>query len=190
MSKIALLIFPTFSEFEVSVAISLLRSSHDLVTLSLDNEVVTSEAGLRVAPHLEVARAAAEDYDALLIPGGDMVHLKDAEPVFTFVKRMAEQHRVLAAICSGPYVLARAGVISNQPYTVSLTREQRNFLGCFEEGSYRYEPIVETDTILTAQGHAFVEFGLCVAQTLRPDLSAEARRFYSGLGNALMETQP
>ena len=187
MSKIALLIFPTFSEFEVSVAISLLRSSHDLVTLALDSEVVTSEAGLRVLPHLEVARADANDYDALLIPGGDMVHLKDAEPVFEFVRRMAVRRKVLAAICSGPYVLARAGVLSN-PYTVSLTKEQRDFLGCFDEDSYRYEGVVEADSVLTAQGHAYAQFGLRVAQTLRPDLSAEARRFYSGLGNALMES--
>ena len=189
MSKAALLIFPTFSEFEVSVAISLLRSSHDLFTIALDGETVTSEAGLRVAPHLSIGQADPDDYDALLIPGGDMVHLKDAESVFEFVKRMAERRKLLAAICSGPYVLARAGVLSSQPYTVSLTNEQRDFLGCFDEDLYQYEDVVEAGTILTAQGHAYVEFGLRVAQNLCPDLSAEARRFYSGLGNALMETK-
>lgn len=188
MSKVALLVFPTFSEFEVSVAISLLRSSHDLFTVTLDGETVTSEAGLRVMPHLSIDQADPNDYDVLLIPGGDMVHLKDAEPVFEFVKRMAERRKLLAAICSGSYVLAKAGVLSGF-YTVSLTRDQRDFLSCFDEDLYRYVDVVEADNILTAQGHAYVEFGLRVAQNLHSDLSAEARRFYSGLGNALMEAE-
>ncbi len=187
MPKVALLIFPTFSEFEVSVAISLLRSSHELITVALDEEVVVSEAGLRVLPHMNVSRANPDDYDALLIPGGDMVHLKDAAPVFAFVKQIAEQRKLLAAICSGSYVLAKSGILSTVPYTVSFTEEQRNFLGCFEESLYRYEPVVESDDVLTAQGHAYIEFGLRVAEKLRSDLLNETRRFYKGLGNAQME---
>lgn len=187
MSKIALLIFPTFSEFEVSVAISLLRSSHELVTVAPSEEVVTSEAGLQVLPHLSINRADVGDYDALLVPGGDMVHLKDAEPVFAFVKRIAEQRNLLAAICSGPYVLARAGALPDS-YTVSFTEEQRNFLGCFDEANFRHEPVVTSDAVITAQGHAYVEFGLRVAEKLRPNLSDEAKRFYRGLGNEMMET--
>ena len=146
-----------------------------------------SEAGLLIQPHLGITEANAEDYDALVIPGGDMFHLQDATPVFDFVKEMAERRNLLAAICSGAYVLARAGVLEHHPYTVSFTPEQRDFLGCFDEARFRYEPVVESDHILTAQGHAYVEFGLRTAQILRPDLSAEVQRFYRGLGNEQME---
>lgn len=123
MSKIALLIFPTCSEFEVSVAISLLRSSHERVTLALSEEVVESEAGLQIQPHSSVAEADAQDYDALIVPGGDMVHLQDATPVFDFVKEMAARRNLLATICSGAYVLARAEVLGHHPYTVSFTSD-------------------------------------------------------------------
>ena len=179
MPNVALLLFPTFSEFEVSVALSLLRDSHDLVTLALSDEVVTSEAGLQVLPHLNIDQADANDYDALLIPGGDMIHLMEATPVFEFVQRMNQQGKLLAAICGGGYVLAKAGVLV-KPYTVNFTKEQRDFLGCFEENLFRREPFVEEDNIFTAQGHTYVEFGLRVAERLNPELSDEVKRFYRG----------
>jgi 4-methyl-5(b-hydroxyethyl)-thiazole monophosphate biosynthesis len=45
----------------------------------------------------------------------------------------------VAAICSGAYVLARAGVLKDNLYTVTLNKDQRDFLGCFNEDNYTYE---------------------------------------------------
>lgn len=89
-------------------------------------------------PHRALEDVNPTDLDALLIPGGDMVHLKDAEPLFSLVKVLCERGALLAAICSGPYVLARAGVLTGHPYTVTYTQEQRTFLGCFDDTTFRY----------------------------------------------------
>lgn len=116
-----------------------------------------------------------------------MVHLKDAEPLFSLVRAMAARKALLAAVCSGPYVLARAGILADAPYTVTFTAEQRDFLGCFDEAQFRYEPVVPHDNVITAQGHAFVAFGLAVAQHLDGALSEDTRLFFEGRGNTLME---
>ncbi len=187
--KVGLLLFPGFSEFEVTVAISLLRASHELVTLALEAAPMTSEAGLVCQPQRVLAEVNPNDLEALIIPGGDMVELKDADVLSSFVRRLDERGVLLAAICSGGYVLARAGILSNRPYTVTFTQEQRTFLGCFDEQGFRYEPVITDGNVITAQGHAFVAFGLSVARQLRGELSEEARVFYEGRANILMEAQ-
>ena len=190
MKRVGLLLFPEFGEYEVTVATSLLRASHELVTVALTEEPITSEAGLTFLPHKSLAEADPKDFEALVIPGGDMVHLRDAEPLFSFVEETFKRGALLAAVCSGPYVLARAGVLGGRPYTVTYTREPRAFLGCFDETGFRYEPVISDANVITAQGHAFVAFGLAVARHLRGSLGDDTRAFYEGRSNTLMEAPP
>jgi len=178
VKRVGLLLFPGFSEFEVTVATSLLRSSHELVTVAPTDEAVTSEAGLSFLPHKTLGSIDPDELEALIVPGGDMVHLKDAEPLFSLVKAMSERGALLAAICSAPYLLARAGVLAGRPYTVTFTEAQRNFLSCFDETTFRYEPVVQNENVITAQGHAFVAFGLAVARHLHGSLGDDTRAFY------------
>ena len=185
--RVGMLLFPTFSEFEVTVALSLVPSTHEVVTLALDERTVRSEAGLLCQPHHKLSDLEPTALEALIIPGGDMRHLVDAEPLFAFVKSLHEKKRLLAAICSGPYVLARAGVLAGLLYTVTHSREARDFLGCYDEAAFRYENVVTSGHVITAQGHAFVPFGLAVAKHLNPDLSPDAYAFYEGRGNAAMD---
>lgn len=185
--RVGLLLFPSFSEFEITVALSLVPSACEVVTLALDESTVRSEAGLLCQPQRKLSDLEPADLGVLIIPGGDMEPLRDAEPLFAFVSELHEQGKLLAAICSGPYVLARAGVLAGLPYTVTHSKEIRDFLGCYDEETFRYEPVVTAGNVITAQGHAFVAFGLAVGEHLNPDLSADAYTFYEGRGDPAME---
>ena len=58
---------------------------------------------------------AAENYDALIIPGGrapEYIRLEDA--VLQIVKHFAEADKPIAAICHGAQVLAAAGVLNGK----------------------------------------------------------------------------
>lgn len=188
MKQVGLLLFPGFSEFEVTVALSLIPlATHEVATLALDENTVKSEAGLLCRPHQKLIDTEPADLEVLIIPGGDVGHLKDAEPLFAFVKELHKQEKLLAAICSGPYVLARAGILKNRPYTVTLNKEARDFLGGFDEATFRYEDVVSAGNIITAQGHAFVAFGLAVGKYLDPEMSADVYSFYEGRANTLMD---
>ncbi len=66
-----------------------------------------------------VADANAEDYDALLIPGGVMNPDKlrmDTDAV-AFVRDFFDQHKPVAAICHGPWLLAEADVLKGRKVT-------------------------------------------------------------------------
>ncbi len=66
-----------------------------------------------------VADAKAEDYDALLLPGGVMNpdRLRMNSEAVSFVRDFFAQKKPVAAICHGPWILAEAGVLKGRKVT-------------------------------------------------------------------------
>lgn len=79
---------------------------------------------------LAVADANAEDYDALVLPGGvvnaDFLRVdKDAQ---NFTRAFFEAHKPVASICHGPWLLIEAGVVKGRDLTSypSLATDLKN----------------------------------------------------------------
>ena len=188
---LALLMYPGFSEFEVMVALNLLARCYQVVCVGLTLEPLTGEGGLRVLPERTIQEVRPESFAVVLIPGAvDLEVLADVPALDTFLRDMHAQGKLLGAICGGGFALAKAGLLEGLPYTVTFTAEQRAFLGVFPEAGFEYRDVVRSGHIITAQGHAFVEFGLEVAGALGAVQNLEATRtFYRGLGNPSMEQE-
>jgi protease I len=73
----------------------------------------------RFAVNRIVADVDAEEFDALVLPGGvanpDQLRIKP--PAVHFVHRMAETGRPIAVICHGPWTLIDAGLVSGRRFT-------------------------------------------------------------------------
>jgi len=186
---LALLVYPGFSEFEVTVALNILAPKYRVVSVGLTLEPVTGEAGLRVLPDQAIQNVLADSFTAMLIPGAvDLVFLSNVPALDTFLQAMHAQGKVLGAICGGVFAFAQAGLLRDIPYTVTFNAEQRAFLQVFPEVGFEYRDVVRSGSIITAQGHAFVEFGLVMAEALGAIHNLEeAQTFYRGLGNPSME---
>lgn len=173
MGKILVLLYPTFSEFEIGVALSLVRRKHEVVTVGLDYQPITGEGGIRCLPHVTVDEVDPDQYDGMIIPGGlDMIHLEGAASLYQLVRQLDAAGKPLAAICGGPFVLGRAGVLDGRAYTASFGPDERAFLGLPEE-SFLVDGVVRSGNLLTAQGASFVAFGLAVGELLGLHDSAE-----------------
>ena len=63
-----------------------------------------------------IEEARADEYDALLLPGGvgNPDVLRTDENVVSFVRDFFEQGKPVAAICHGPWTLVEAGVVRNR----------------------------------------------------------------------------
>jgi len=66
-----------------------------------------------------VADVKADDYDALVLPGGEtnLDQLRMNPDVLKFVRAFFDQHRPVAAICHGPWLLAEADVVRGRKLT-------------------------------------------------------------------------
>jgi len=83
---------------------------------------------LKVDVPLEQARA--DNYDALLLPGGVMNpdHLRQDQKAVQFVKSFFQAGKPVAAICHGPWMLVEADVVRGRTVTSwpSLKTDLRN----------------------------------------------------------------
>ncbi len=88
------------------------------------------EWGNEVSVDVPLASAKAEDFDALLLPGGVMNpdHLRMKPEAVAFVKQFADAGKPVAAICHGPWTLIEAGAVRGHTMTSwpSLKTDLRN----------------------------------------------------------------
>lgn len=164
----------------------MLRGTHELHTFSIDKNPCKSEAGLTTIPDYTIDEIDTEEFEVIMIPGGDLKPIAEETELFELVRSFSENGKVVGAICSGVFVAAKAGILEGVPYTVTLAKQQREFLGSFPEETFDYSPTVKYQNILTAQGHAFVEFGIELNKMLT-DVDESTVEFYLGKGNRLME---
>jgi protease I len=122
--KVAILATDGFEQSELEVPLEELEKSAARV------EIVSLQTGrIRGRKHGDwgdnftvdraVTEASADDYDALILPGGAMNpdKLRRDEHVRKFVRAFNEQGKPIAAICHGPWTLIDAGVAKGRRLT-------------------------------------------------------------------------
>ncbi len=86
---------------------------------------------------------AADDYDALVLPGGvaNPDQLRADETAVAFVRGFFEQHKPVAAICHGPWTLIEADQVRNRTLTSfpSLKTDIRNAGGKWVDEEMHYD---------------------------------------------------
>ncbi len=86
--------------------------------------------GQEVPVDRRLDEAKADEYDALLLPGGVMNpdKLRANKTAVQFVKRFVDAHKPIAAICHGPWTLIEAGAVKGRQMTSwpSLQTDLRN----------------------------------------------------------------
>ncbi|MEU5843593.1 DJ-1/PfpI family protein [Rhodococcus sp. NPDC047139] len=114
-------VLDAFGPFEVfSVAARLTSGSEHaiggatLVSAYRDRPIVTARGGLRVLTDVSIADAPA--FDVLLIPGGVTGRVEQEDAVVSWIAQRADTP-VLASVCTGAFLLAAAGVLTDHRVT-------------------------------------------------------------------------
>ena len=77
-----------------------------------------SKYGYPAKSDLAAADAKAEDYDAVIVPGGfSPDHMRRSADMVNFLKQAYEQGKIVAAICHGPWMLASIGAADGKNMT-------------------------------------------------------------------------
>lgn len=163
-----ILLYPRFSEYELSVLLSVLKQGQkQTVFIGLNNQIVKGEAGLQCIPEVALNDIDTQSLDSIVLPGvDDFEHLVNHYELSSFLRKFQNESVVIGAISSAPYLLSMSGVLDDKKYTTGLTTEQRKFLGTFNERNYIDNPVVIDNNIITARGSAFVDFAIKYGELL------------------------
>lgn len=128
----------------------------DMVSTTGSKDLVTSH-GVRYQADYLLEEINPEDYDGVYIPGGTKgaETLRDDDRVIEIVKKFNAANKLIAAICAGPIVLDRAGVLADKKATSfpTIKQELKNV------GEYMDDEIVVTDgNVTTGRGAAVTNY--------------------------------
>jgi protease I len=121
--KVAILTDNGFEQSELtSPREALLQAGAEVHIVSKQTEVKgwnEKDWGITLKTDKSLSEASAEDYDALVVPGGVMnpdTMRADADYV-AFAKHFLENGKPLASICHGPQLLIETGLLSGREMT-------------------------------------------------------------------------
>ncbi|NLB41601.1 MAG: DJ-1/PfpI family protein [Clostridiales bacterium] len=171
--KIIVFLANGFEEVEALTVVDYLRRMDIIV----DTVSITNETKVKGAHDITVLADKILDsiqdlnsYDAVVIPGGlpGATNLRDESKVIDIVKTMNQNNKLTAAICAGPIVLERAGIIEGKKVT-SYPGFQNHLTGAI----YQEQAVVKDGNIITARGPALaVDFAIEIVKYLLGDEKA------------------
>lgn len=155
MSKFIVLLADGFEDVEGLTVIDYLRRAEiEVDTVStMESLDVTSKSNIVIKADKMLADIKPSDYDGLYVPGGTKgaETLRDDDRVIELIQDFNQEEKIISAICAGPIVLNRAGVLSDKKVTsFPSVREDLDKIGEYDDKS-----VVITDgNITTSRGAA------------------------------------
>ena len=145
-----------------------------------DNEqLVISSHKVALSGFKSLKNINIKEFDALIIPGGSrgVMNLLNSSDTIKAVKEAYDLNKFVCAICAGPMVLSKAGVLEGHTYTC--------YPGCEEDllGTYTGKEVEVSGKIITARSMMYsIPFGLKIIELLASkELSEKINRQISGL---------
>lgn len=155
MSKFLVFLADGFEDVEAIIVIDYLRRADvDVHTVSvMDKLEVTSKSNIKIQADTLINDINIDDFDGLYIPGGTKgaETLRDDDRVIEIIQKFNEEEKIIAAICAGPIVLNRAGVLADKKATsFPSVRDELDNIGDYDDNT-----VVITDgNITTSRGAA------------------------------------
>jgi deglycase len=126
ISKARILIVASdgFEESELFGPLQILQGRGAVVELASPDmkpiqATVHDDPGKTIRPDLTIEQARAEDYDALILPGGvrNPDHLRMNKSAIALIRAFAGAGKPVAAICHGPWLLVEADLVRGKTAT-------------------------------------------------------------------------
>ncbi len=123
-SKFAFLTLPRYSMIALSSAVEPLRMAnmvtgeavYDWSIVSIDGLPTPASNGLQLAPTLPLDKVGP--VDILFVCGGVDVQTGVTPKIISSLRRLADRHVPLGALCTGGYALAKAGLLDKYRATI------------------------------------------------------------------------
>lgn len=154
MKKIIVPLAEGFEEIEAISIIDILRRANiEVATVQLnDDEEVLGAHGIKVKADLKLNDLESLDYyDGIAVPGGmgGVNNLMANNTILEIIKSLSDAGKIVSAICAGPMVLEKAGVLKGIKATCYPGLEDE-----LKSAKIVDEIVVVDNNIITSKGPA------------------------------------
>lgn len=151
-NRVCVFLAPGYEEIEALTPINYLRRANFVVDIVSTTDDIAVEGAHRVVVQTDtfIDDIRSEEYAMLVIPGGlpGAPNLAANSKVIKFVQEMHQAEKFIAAICAGPTVLEKAGILKGRCTTCYPGVEEH--LPSIKE--YQREMVVRDGHIITGAG--------------------------------------
>jgi 4-methyl-5(b-hydroxyethyl)-thiazole monophosphate biosynthesis len=174
MLKVAVCAADGSEEVETLTVVDVLRRAGievDLIS-SQNRGKFKSSHNIEIVTDKNIRDVEFKEYDAMVIPGGlkGVENLGNNVPVINALQDMNEAGKVVAAICAGPTVLGKAGILHGVNATVypGMDKELNGAL-------YEDKTVICDGNKITGRSMASsIEFALCIVEKLLDKATADS----------------
>ncbi len=163
MPKVLVPLVDGFEDIEAVTIIDVLRRAGiEVETAGIKGSMVTSRMGVRVHAESRIIDMETLKHDGIVIPGGEeaVENLKKSERMKTIIRLLADNGKMIAAICAAPLLLAKLGILDDKKATVYPGLEKHL-------DRPRDDKVVIDGNIITSQGPGTaIDFSLSIVQYL------------------------
>ena len=169
MARIVIALQNDYADWEPALLMAATRYWLDcaVVTASPDGQSVISMGGLKVMPDIGFEAIDAEQFDALIIPGGYAWEKGVAFDFTALAIDFRDKGKVLGGICAAASALAATGVLDDVAHTGNSLASHKKYPGYRGEERYLDQPqAVRDGKVVTAAGSAPDTFTIEVLKAL------------------------
>lgn len=169
MKNVTVFYYDEFAEFEIVLALLLMRGKTEVSTVALEKRNYLGEEMQWYCNENTIDDADPSKIDLLLIPGGDSRSMYGNMKLKGFIEKVVKSGGKVGGICGGAVLLAALGLMDGKRCTgntsgVSETDEDYALYGNALLVNDEY--VVVDGQYITGQGQAYVEFGVEIARQM------------------------
>lgn len=180
MDRYILILTDTFEEVEALTQVDYLRRADikvDMISITGKLQV-TSNRGITVLADDLIENINLKEYAGIIIPGGlpAAFDIREDKRVLEIIKKFDEEHKLISAICAGPSVLAKAGVLSGRNAVIYPGMEDE----LLDATNVKEDAICIDDNIITARGAGLAgELAYTLIRKIKGKVQEKQVRFMS-----------
>ena len=148
--KVAVFIADLFNEREFLYPYYRMKEAGaEVIVVGPSKTTFNSEIGMSAKAEKDINEVKAEDFDAVIIPGGySPDKMRRSKAMVDFVKKMNEQEKIVAAICHGPWMCISADILKGKRATsfFSIKVDMMN-----AGAEWVDEEVVKDDNLITSR---------------------------------------
>lgn len=165
--KVLVFLAEGFEEVEALTVVNYLRRADvkvETISITEDQQVKGAHDIIVTADKKMSELGNSNQYNGVVLPGGmpGAINLRDNDKVIEIVQEFNEDKKLVAAICAGPIILQKAGIISGRKIT-SYPGFEEQLEGC----KYSESSVVRDGNIITSRGASIAgDFAMAIVEYL------------------------